>query len=137
MFLNVSQNSHANTCFRVSFLIKLQVAASNFIKIRLWQRCWPVDFPTFLKTPFFMQHFQQLFLLFCNKCERLLTIKSFREKCSTIDTVLNTPIFITKMQQPQKLNHKLSFNTFYTNIPSFLYPMTTSESIWFFNFLYD
>ena len=96
-----------------------------------------MDFLTFLKTPFLMQHFRQLFLLFCNKCERLLTIKSFREECSTIDTVLNTPIFITKMQQPQKLNHKLSFNTFYTNIPSFLYPMTTSESICFFNFLYD
>ena len=32
MFLEISQNSQGNTCARVSFLIKLQSQAYNFIK---------------------------------------------------------------------------------------------------------
>ena len=32
MFLEISQNSHENTCTRISFLIKLQASVSNFIK---------------------------------------------------------------------------------------------------------
>ena len=32
MFLEISQNSQENTCARVSFLIKLQAEASNFIE---------------------------------------------------------------------------------------------------------
>ena len=32
VFLETSQNSQENTCVRVSFLIKLQAAACNFIK---------------------------------------------------------------------------------------------------------
>ena len=37
LFLEISQNSLENTCARVSFLVKLQVQASNFIKKKLWQ----------------------------------------------------------------------------------------------------
>ena len=50
MFLEISQNSQENTCTRVSFLIKLQTC--NFIKKRLWPRCFPVSFVKFLRTPF-------------------------------------------------------------------------------------
>ena len=32
VFLKISQNSQENTCARVSFLIKLQIEACNFIK---------------------------------------------------------------------------------------------------------
>ena len=32
VFLEMSQNSRENTCARVSFLIKLQASACNFIK---------------------------------------------------------------------------------------------------------
>ena len=32
VFLEISQNSQENTCTRVSFLMKLQVKANNFIK---------------------------------------------------------------------------------------------------------
>ena len=32
VFLEISQNSQGNTCARVSFLIKLQAEACNFIK---------------------------------------------------------------------------------------------------------
>ena len=37
LFLEISQNSLENTCARVSFLVKLQVQACNFIKKKLWQ----------------------------------------------------------------------------------------------------
>ena len=40
VFLEVSQNSQENTCARISFLIKLQASACNFMKKRLWQRCF-------------------------------------------------------------------------------------------------
>ena len=39
MFLETLQNSQENTCARISFLIKPQ--ACNFIKKRLWRRCFP------------------------------------------------------------------------------------------------
>ena len=32
VFLKISQNSHKSTCARISFLIKLQAEACNFIK---------------------------------------------------------------------------------------------------------
>ena len=51
MFLRISKNPHENTCARVSFLIKLQAAACNIIKKRLWRRCFPVNFAKFLRTP--------------------------------------------------------------------------------------
>ena len=40
---------YENTCIRVSFWIKLQ---DSFIKKRLWERCFPVNFAKFLKAPF-------------------------------------------------------------------------------------
>ena len=52
VFLEISQNSQKNNCARVSFLIKLQAEAWNFIKKRLAHRCFPVNFAKFLTTPF-------------------------------------------------------------------------------------
>ena len=46
-----SKNSQENTCARVSFL-KRALKACNFIKKRLWHRCFPVNFAKFLRTPF-------------------------------------------------------------------------------------
>ena len=43
VFLEISQNSQENTCARVSFL-------------RLWHRCFPVNFVKFLRTPFLTEH---------------------------------------------------------------------------------
>ena len=48
VFLGVSQNSQENTRVRVSFLINLQSWACNFIKKKLWHRCFPVNFAKFL-----------------------------------------------------------------------------------------
>ena len=62
MLLEISQNSQENNCARVSFLIKLCARVSFLIKLqappatllkkRLWHRCFPVNFPKFLRTPF-------------------------------------------------------------------------------------
>ena len=48
VFLDISQNSQESTCARVSFLIKLQ--PSTLLKMRLWHRCFPVNFVKFLST---------------------------------------------------------------------------------------
>ena len=67
MFLEIPQNSPENTCARVSFLMKLQALACNFIKKetlarpatlfkkRLWHRCFPVNFVKFLRTSFYLE----------------------------------------------------------------------------------
>ena len=49
LFWKISQSSQENTCARVFFLIKLQASTCNFIKGKLWQRCFLVKF---LRTPF-------------------------------------------------------------------------------------
>ena len=48
VFLQISKNSHENTCVRVSFLID----SVNLFKKRLWYRCFPVNFAKFLGRPF-------------------------------------------------------------------------------------
>ena len=48
--VKVFQNSRENTCARASFLIKLQVSASDKLP-RLWLRCFPVNYGKFLTTP--------------------------------------------------------------------------------------
>ena len=58
VFLEISQNSQENTCARVSFLIKLQVSGlrpATLLKMRHWNRCFPVNFVKFLRTPFYIE----------------------------------------------------------------------------------
>ena len=52
VFLKMSQNSQENTCVRASFLWTCRPLAYKCIKKRLWQRCFPVNFATFLRIPF-------------------------------------------------------------------------------------
>ena len=54
VFLKISQSSQKNTCARVSFLLSCGPEACK--KMRLWRRCFPVNFATFLRTPFFTEH---------------------------------------------------------------------------------
>ena len=46
----------------------------NFIKRRLWRRCFPMNVAKFLRTPSLIEHFQWLLLLFWSHCRVLLTI---------------------------------------------------------------
>ena len=42
MFLKILQNSHENTCGRISFSKKLQgLRPATLLKKRLWRRCLP------------------------------------------------------------------------------------------------
>ena len=50
--LTISQNSLKNTYARVSFLLKLQAEACNFIKKKLSRRCFPVNFAMFIRAHF-------------------------------------------------------------------------------------
>ena len=55
VFLEISQNSHENTCARVSLLNELQAQGprpATLVKKRTWHRCFSVNFAKFLKTPF-------------------------------------------------------------------------------------
>ena len=56
VFLEISQNSQENTCVRVSFLIKLQTEACNFIKKETLTQVisckfWEISKNTFYRTP--------------------------------------------------------------------------------------
>ena len=58
MFLEISQNSHENTCVRASGL-----RPATLLKKGLWYSYFPVNFAKFLRTPFFTEHLQWLLLL--------------------------------------------------------------------------
>ena len=60
VLLEISQNSQENSCTKVSFLIKLQ--ASTLLKIRLWHRCFPVNFAKFLRPAFLTEYLWWLLL---------------------------------------------------------------------------
>ena len=53
MFLKILQNSQKNTCGIVSFFIKLQTKACNFIKKETLAKVFSCDFAKFLGTSFF------------------------------------------------------------------------------------
>ena len=52
--LKISENSQENT---------RSIVFCNFTKKRLWHRCFPVNFPKFLRTPFLTEHCQWLLLI--------------------------------------------------------------------------
>ena len=53
MFLKISQNSEENTCARVSFLIKLQTLAYNFIEKETLTQVFSCEFCEIFKNTFF------------------------------------------------------------------------------------
>ena len=56
MFLEILQTLQENTCVRVFFFNKIPGLRpgkeETILKKRLWQRCFPVNFAKFLRTPF-------------------------------------------------------------------------------------
>ena len=56
MLLEISQNSHGNTCARVSFLIKLQVWVCNFIMKETLAQVFSGEFCEISKNNCFIEH---------------------------------------------------------------------------------
>ena len=56
MFLEISQDSQENTCARVSFLIKLQTKACNFIKKGTLAQMFSCELCEISKSTFFTEH---------------------------------------------------------------------------------
>ena len=56
VFLKNSQNSEENTCARVSFLIKLQASALNFIKKEALAQVFSREFCKIFKNTFSTEH---------------------------------------------------------------------------------
>ena len=104
LFWEITQHTQENTCAKVSSLIKLQ--ATGLLKNRFWHRCFPVNFPKFLRTPFLTEHVRQLLLrhkgtayiieAYPGRCQtsmielfsesrRLKAVKYFCEKLSPIN----------------------------------------------------
>ena len=55
MFLNISHNPQENICGRVSFLIKLEASACNFMKKETLAQVFSCEFCEISKTPFFTE----------------------------------------------------------------------------------
>ena len=62
MFLKISQKFTGKHLCQSLFLIKLQASSCNFIKKRLWQRCFLVNFVKFLRMAFLQNSFGRLLL---------------------------------------------------------------------------
>ena len=76
MLLEILENSQKNTCARVSFLIKLQAEPATLLKKRLWNRCFPVNFVKFLRTPFLQNTSRRLLVDLLQNLVKFL--KSFK-----------------------------------------------------------
>ena len=72
VFLKISQNSHENTCARVSILIKLPwgLKPATLLRNWLWHRRFPVNFAKFLRTAFLTEQLRWLFHVHYNKKTR-------------------------------------------------------------------
>ena len=56
LFLEILQNSQENTCAKVSFLIKLQVSACNFVKNGTLVQVFFYEFCKTFKNNYFIEH---------------------------------------------------------------------------------
>ena len=63
VFLEISQNSQESTCARVSFLMKMQDKACNFIKKETLPLVFSCEFCDICKNTFFTEHLRWLLLL--------------------------------------------------------------------------
>ena len=77
--LEILENSQENTCARVSFLIKLQaniIRPASLLKKSIWHRCFSVNFPKFLRTPFLREQlwWRLLYHLELNNSNRTLLL---------------------------------------------------------------
>ena len=61
VFLEILQKSQENNCARVSFF-------NEAAGLRLWHRCFPVNFAEFLRTRFFIEHLWWLLLCYVIIC---------------------------------------------------------------------
>ena len=62
VFLEISQNSQKNTCATVSFLIKLQAEACNFIKKETLAQAFSGEFCEISKNTFLLNTSERLLL---------------------------------------------------------------------------
>ena len=62
-----------STSARVSFLIKVQASACNFIKRRLGHKCFPVSFANIYKNTFLTENVRWLLLKISNKDIRVIS----------------------------------------------------------------
>ena len=67
-FLKISQNSQESTCARVSFLIKLQGSAFNFITKKTLAQLFSCEFCEIFKSTYFTEH-PQTTASTCKGCE--------------------------------------------------------------------
>ena len=72
VFLEISQNSQENTCARVSFLIKLQAEACNFIKKETLAQVSSCEFCKISKNTFFIEHLRATASVSFNKATEML-----------------------------------------------------------------
>ena len=63
VFLKISQNSQENICARVSFFIRLQAEACNFIKKENLTQVFSYEFCENFNNTFFTEHLRCLFLI--------------------------------------------------------------------------
>ena len=85
VFFKISQNSLENTCTRVSFVIKLQASAGNFIQKETLAQVFSREFYEILKNTFFTEHLRTtaLHLLFSQAIlkSKKLAFKIFSGYC--------------------------------------------------------
>ena len=77
VFLKILQNSQEKHLCQSLFFNKvagLSPSACNFIEKETWHRCFPVNFPKFLRTPFFIELLWWLLL----DCQTLCNLTSWR-----------------------------------------------------------
>ena len=75
--------------------------ACNFIKKRLWNRCFPVNFVKFLRKPFFIEHLWWLLLILStitdSRLNHFVMINIYNEVLDACDMKLFTKEFIKVM----------------------------------------
>ena len=97
----------------------------TLLKIKLWHRCFPVNFAKTLRIPFFIEHLWWLLLslhwshvngIFSSNPANIYLFKinnrSTRKKCET--TRLNSKIFYLFSAYPSKLSNVMKNNLMYT-----------------------
>ena len=123
VFLEISQNAQENTCARVSFLIKLQAGACNFIKKEILAQVFSCEFCEISKNTFFYR----------TPLAAAFGGKAYSNKLSSISS-MNSLLLLIFLSRSNKtvifLQNRWNFKAKWTYLRWFSYRGLEKEQIW-------
>ena len=130
VFLNISQNSQENTCARVSFLIKFEAEACNFIKKETLAQVLSCEFCEISGNTYFTEHLRATACIFRNsQSQMLFKIGALKNFTNFTGKQLCWHLFLMKLKGCNFIKKRLQLTCFPVKLVKFLREPFSTEHL--------